>query len=100
LQRPAIEVVSPFQNDRYRISAALPREDQRLMVEARAGGQATLRRVTLYVGDRELASFDAPPYQAWWVLEPGEHAITAVGESGTGERLTSEAVTVIVSGGN
>ena len=81
------------------ISTALPREDQRLLVEARAGGHATFARVTLYVGERELASFDAPPYQAWWVLEAGEHVIYAVGETAAGKEIASEAITVIVSGG-
>jgi membrane carboxypeptidase/penicillin-binding protein PbpC len=92
-----LEIVSPFQNDRYRISASLPREDQRLMVEARAGLGAAFTRVTLYVDGRELASFDAPPYQTWWALEPGEHRIYAVGETAAGKNVTSEAVPVTVS---
>jgi membrane carboxypeptidase/penicillin-binding protein PbpC len=91
-----LEIVSPFQNDRYRLSASLPREDQRLMIEARAGGQAVLSRVTLYVDGLALVSFAAPPYQAWWVLEPGEHQIHAVGETAAGQ-VVSEAITVIVS---
>jgi membrane peptidoglycan carboxypeptidase len=94
-----IEIVSPFQNDRYRISSALPREDQRLLVEVRTGGQARFVRVTLYVDEEALASFEAPPYQAWWVLEVGEHVIYAVGETARGEQLTSESISVIVSGG-
>jgi membrane carboxypeptidase/penicillin-binding protein PbpC len=94
-----LEIVSPFQRDRYRISASLPREDQRLMIEARAGGQAAFVRVTIYVGDRLLASFGAPPYQLWWALEPGEHEIYAVGETAAGEEVVSEAITVIVAGG-
>ena len=94
-----LEIVSPFQRDRYRISTALPREDQRLMIEARAGGPAVLTRVTLFVDDQLLASFDAPPYQTWWALEPGDHQIHARGESATGKEIESEAITVIVSGG-
>jgi membrane carboxypeptidase/penicillin-binding protein PbpC len=94
-----LEIVSPFQNDRYRLSTALPRGDQRLLVEARAGGQVIFARVTLYVGEQELASFDAPPYRTWWVLEAGEHVIYAVGETARGEELTSESISVIVSGG-
>jgi hypothetical protein len=94
-----IEVVSPFQRDRYRISAELPREDQRLMIEARAGGQAGFARVTLNVDGQALASYDAPPYQTWWSLEPGEHEIEAIGETADGERFVSEAIVVIVNGG-
>jgi len=94
-----LEIVSPFQNDRYRISPSLPREDQRLLVEARAGGQAAFVRVTLYVDEQALASFDAAPYQTWWILEAGEHSIYAVGETAAGEAVESEAIAVIVSGG-
>ena len=94
-----LEIVSPFQNDRYRLSTALPREDQRLMVEARAGGQAAFARVTLYVDEQPLASFSVSPYQTWWVLEPGEHQIYAVGETAAGVEFVSEAIAVIVSGG-
>jgi hypothetical protein len=94
-----IEVVSPFQGDRFRISNALPRNDQRLLVEARVGSGVAFARVTLHVDDRVLAEFDAPPYQAWWALEPGEHGIRAVGESTAGEQVVSEAIMVYVSGG-
>ena len=33
---------APFRRDRYRLSTALPREDQRIMIKARPGGQALL----------------------------------------------------------
>jgi membrane carboxypeptidase/penicillin-binding protein PbpC len=92
-----LEIVSPFQNDRYRLSTALPREDQRLMVEARAGGHASFARVTLYVDDQALASLTGSPYQAWWALEPGEHQVYAVGETAAGAEVASEAITVIVN---
>jgi hypothetical protein len=93
-----LEIVSPFQRDRYRISPSLPREDQRLMIEARAGGQTSITKVTIYVDDQPLGSFSVPPYQLWWILEPGEHLIRAEGEIAAGENVTSEPITVIVSG--
>jgi hypothetical protein len=93
----ALEIVSPFQNDRYRISKALPREDQRLMIEARAGGQASFSQVTIYLDERLLASFEQPPYRLWWALEPGQHRIHAAGET-AGAKVVSEPITVFVGG--
>jgi membrane carboxypeptidase/penicillin-binding protein PbpC len=93
-----IEIVSPFQNDRFRLSKALPREDQRLMIEARAGGQASFAQVTLFVDDQALESFASSPYQTWWILEPGEHHIHAVGRTAAGKEYTSEPIMVIVAG--
>ena len=91
-----LEIVSPFQRDRYRLSAALPAEDQRIMIEARPGGGVSFARVTLYLDDQPLASFDGAPYRLWWPLQLGEHRIYAVGEMGGGEEVVSEEVVVIV----
>jgi penicillin-binding protein 1C len=96
---PALEIVSPFQMDRYRISPSLPREDQRILIEARPGGEAFMRQVTVYVDDEPLQTFVDPPYQLWWVLQPGEHRIRAVGRDGAGQVVASEAITLVVSGG-
>jgi hypothetical protein len=92
----ALEIVSPFQRDRYRLSAALPAEDQRIMIEARPGSSVTFSRVTVYVDERPLASFDGPPYRLWWPLQLGEHRIYAVGKTGEGAEVLSDEITVIV----
>jgi membrane carboxypeptidase/penicillin-binding protein PbpC len=94
-----LEIVSPFQRDRYRLSPALPPKDQRIMIEARPGGQASFDQVTLYVDDEPLGSFTQPPYRLWWPLLPGEHQIYAVGQTSAGKEVTSEAITLIVVGG-
>lgn len=93
-----IEIVSPFQMDRYRLSAALPLEDQRIMIEARPGGQIAFSLVTLHVNGEPLQTFDQAPYRLWWPLEPGTHEIYAVGETETGQAYTSETITLIVDG--
>ncbi len=94
-----LEIVSPFQRDRYRLSSALPPEDQRIMIEARPGGQASFARVTLYVDDQPLGSFVEPPYRLWWPLQRGEHQIYAVGQTSAGTEVISEAITLTVVGG-
>jgi membrane carboxypeptidase/penicillin-binding protein PbpC len=94
-----LEIVSPFQRDRYRISPSLPLKDQRIMVEARAGGQLDFDRVTVYVDDTPLGSFAEPPYRLWWALQLGEHRVHAVGETREGNEVVSEPILVIVVGG-
>ena len=94
--RDPIEIVSPFQRDRYRLSEALPAGDQRIMVKARPGDRTAFVGVTLYVDDRPLASIDGPPYRAWWPLQLGEHRIYAVGETGAGTEVVSKEIVVIV----
>jgi penicillin-binding protein 1C len=98
-QAAALEIVSPFQMDRYRISQSLPEEDQRIMIKARPGTETPFAQVTLYVNDEPLQAFDRPPYQLWWPLQPGEHRIYAVGETQAGTRVSSDAITIVVSGG-
>jgi membrane carboxypeptidase/penicillin-binding protein PbpC len=91
-----LEIVSPFQRDRYRLSAALPVEDQRIMIEARPGGQLSFARVTLYLDDQPLGTLDRAPYRLWWPLQLGEHRIHAVGETGEGAEVVSDEILVIV----
>jgi hypothetical protein len=84
--------------DRYRISNALPREDQRIMIEARPGGQVAFASVTLYVNGEPLQTYQQAPYRLWWQLEPGTHEIYAIGETAGGQEYQSENITLIVDG--
>jgi membrane carboxypeptidase/penicillin-binding protein PbpC len=93
-----IEIVSPFQMDRYRVSDALPPEDQKIMIEARPGGQIGFAEVTLYVNGEPLQTFDQAPYRLWWQLWPGTHEIYAVGQATDGQEYVSESITLIVDG--
>ncbi len=93
---PPLTIVSPFQMDRYRLSAALPPQDQRILVKARPGGQASFARVTLYLDDEPLVTFVQPPYQLWWPLQPGPHRVHAVGETPDGQTVSSEPIVFIV----
>jgi len=78
--------------DRYRISDALPPQDQRILLQAQTGGQASFVRVTLYLDDEPLATFDQPPYQLWWPLQSGVHRVHAVGETSDGQTISSEPI--------
>ncbi len=91
-----LEIVSPFQMDRYRLSSSLPREDQRIMVEARGRAGVAFTQVTLFVDGEALATLTEPPYRTWWALQPGEHRIHALGTTPGGGEIQSEAIVLIV----
>ncbi len=97
---PPLEIVSPFQMDRYMLSPSLPLQDQRIPVEARPGSDVRFVQVTLYVDDKPLASLTRPPYRQWWTLQPGRHRIYAVGETTDGRTIASKAITIIVNEGS
>lgn len=89
-------ITSPHEGSVYRLDPALPREDQRIEIAARASDGVSVDRVTIYVDEEPLASFTAPPYRVMWPLAPGEHTITAVGYDPAGNRLESEPVHITV----
>jgi hypothetical protein len=51
-----------------------------------------LERLTFVLNGRPLDSLGAPPYEAWWQLEPGEFRLEVVGWDGEGHEHRSEAV--------
>jgi hypothetical protein len=89
-------ITSPHQGSVYRLDPALPREDQRIEIAARASDGVSVAEVTIYVDEESLASFTALPYRVMWPLASGEHTITAVGYDPVGNRLESQPVHIIV----
>ena len=89
-------ITSPHQGSVYRLDPALPQDDQRIEVAARAGNGVSVGRITIYVDEEPLASFAVPPYRVLWPLAPGEHIITAVGYDPAGNRLESGPVHITV----
>ena len=83
-------LLSPANNSLYQLSPTLPAESQRL--ELLAAGQAGLSQVTLWVDGLLVATFDQPPYQAWWVLQEGSHQAYAQAVTASGETITSPVV--------
>jgi len=78
------------------LDPALPREDQRIEVAARAGDEIGVAGLTIYVDEEPIASITTPPYRVMWPLAPGEHAIVAVGYDPAGNRLESQPVHITV----
>jgi hypothetical protein len=87
-------MTAPDQGAAYQIDRGLPRDAQRILVAARPGAGAALGPVTLYLDGRPLATFQGPPYQVYWALEPGSHAFWAEGVDAQGDTVRSGEVEI------
>jgi membrane carboxypeptidase/penicillin-binding protein PbpC len=83
-------IASPDAYTIYRISAMLPPEGQKLRLVAL--GPPGLHDVTIILDNIPLATIAAPPFETWWVLQVGEHTVTATGYTAQGELITSGTV--------
>ncbi|NIO70722.1 MAG: penicillin-binding protein, partial [Anaerolineae bacterium] len=92
----SIVMTSPDPFSVFRLSPALPLDDQRIEVAARPAEETVIAELILYVDGEPLATLGTPPYRSMWPLTPGEHAFHAEGYDATGRRLTSEPVYVTV----
>jgi hypothetical protein len=80
----------------YHVSPNLPRSAQRIEVSARVSDNVALGDVTLYVDGVPFQQFNAPPYRAFWTLEPGQHMFMARGHTKEREVVWSETVGIVV----
>ena len=85
-----IYIISPASGSLYRLDTSFAAQAQRIPLEA--VGSGSLRETSLWVDGDLLASFESPPYLAWWQLEAGEHTVWAQGSDSQGNPLTSEMV--------
>lgn len=90
----ALLLLRPDDGAIYRRDPAVAREAQRIAIFAEA--VILLREVTLWVDKTPLATFSAPPYVAFWILEPGRHRFSATGTTPEGTLVTGELVTITV----
>ena len=95
--RNQLIITSPHQGSVYRLDPALPEDDQRIEIAARASDGVGVASLTIYVDEEPLASIGASPYRAMWPLAPGAHTIAAVGYDTAGNRLESQAVHITVT---
>ena len=90
-------ITSPHQGSVYRLDPALPWEDQRIEIAARASDGVSVASVTIYVDEELLVTIAVPPYRVMWQLEPEEHTITAVGYDSAGNKLEGQPVHITVT---
>ncbi len=94
---PPLVITHPDNGTIYRLSPVVPGTYQAIRVAARPSDGVRVTEVTLYVDDRPLATFTAPPYEVLWTLEEGEHTFLAVGRDENGRPLRSAPVSIRVS---
>jgi len=83
-------IARPAVNATFALSPQLPRDFQRIELEAHPAAVATpLQTVTLMVDDVALATLQRPPYRASWQLVPGTHTVRAVGVDRQGRTVGS-----------
>jgi hypothetical protein len=90
----ALRIISPDPNTVYQISPRLPLENQRIPLRVAAAGM--LESVTYYVDEAALETVSAAPFETWWALAPGAHALRAEARLATGEVVVSEAIEITV----
>jgi len=90
-------ITHPDNGTIYRLSSVVPGAYQAIRVAVRPADGVRVAEVTLYVDDRPLATFTAPPYEVLWTLEAGEHTFRAVGRDEEGRPLQSAPVSIRVS---
>jgi 1A family penicillin-binding protein len=96
LQTDRVVLTIPDPNAVFTLASFIPREQQRVEVEAEVYTEEWPQCVVLYADGQVLAELSQPPYSALWTLEVGEHAFHAVAETRDGSWLRSERVTVFV----
>jgi len=89
-------ITSPDQGARYRLSPEIPPSSQKIIVSVRPADGVSLRRVTLLVDARPLATLTHPPYRALWPLTVGTHEFAAVGLDVSGAPVEAGRVTIEV----
>jgi 1A family penicillin-binding protein len=87
-------LLSPAPGAVFSISPGIPREKQRIAIQAQAG--ADVAKLTILVDGKPLASFDAPPYCAFWTLAPGAHQAAVELQDEHGAVRRGEAVEFVV----
>ena len=87
-------LLSPHPNTVYHIDPNFDPAAQQLKIEV-AVGQG-ISQVENWVDGNLLTTLSSPPYQTWWTLSAGEHRFWAEGVNGNGEKVKSDAVTIMV----
>jgi penicillin-binding protein 1C len=87
-------IVSPAPGAVFAIAPGVPRDRQRIVLEAAA--DTSIGQVTLVLNDEPLARFTAPPFRALWQLEPGRHRLHVVTTNAAGTTSTSQEVEFVV----
>jgi len=93
----SLVLTSPDPNSTLRLADALPADVQRVRLAARSNAPQALRRVTFLVNGSPVGEATAQPFEIWWPLARGAHAIRAVGADAAGQQISSETIWIEVN---
>lgn len=80
-------ISSPAPFSTYVLSPNSPASAQKIKISI--ASNVEFDEVELWMDDIRLAAFSEPPYDYWWILNPGEHQIWAAGTSASGQIFTT-----------
>ncbi len=89
-------LLTPAPGTVFSISPGIPRDRQRIALQAQAGADAA--KLTIYLDGKPLATFSAPPYRAFWPLAPGAHRALVEAQDERGKVRRSVEVEFVVEG--
>jgi hypothetical protein len=83
-------ISSPGSNSVFRLSDAINSDLQQLHIQAMAS--TDIQAVSIWLDGEILKTFSDPPFEIWWPLEIGSHALWAEGIGSNGETISSPQV--------
>lgn len=83
-------LLSPPANSVYKITPNLPQDMQRIQLEAAT--DLEVQEVQFWIDGIQIATVNEPPFQAWWMLEPGSHQVWAQAVTQDGEMILTQPV--------
>jgi penicillin-binding protein 1C len=89
-----IRLHSPAANAVYFLSDSIPRDSQKIEIEAL--GESTFTEVSLWVDGYQYAVFTELPYRVLWQLEAGGHKFWAEAQGADGARVVSSTIEIEV----
>lgn len=94
-QEAPVRLLSPDPYTVFRLTPLVPAESQRIRLRIIAPPDAA--QVVYRIDGETVAQSDAAPFDAWWALAPGEHALSAEVTLADGRVLEAEPVPFRVS---
>lgn len=88
-------IVTPVSGAVFAISPGVPHDRQQIEIEAR--GVRTTASLTIYLDRVALATFEGPPYRAFWKLSPGRHTLMVESRNTDGTIQRSEEIEFVVN---
>jgi len=87
---------SPDQGATYRIVNSMPLAHQKIKVALYVACDAQVKTVTMLVDEQPFADLTAPPFETFWTLSPGSHSFSAMALDASGNKLSSNDVSITV----